>query len=470
MARPTREELNLKKNRLIAFIREQIRDGVLQPLDFLPSELQLGKQYELSKESVRLALDALVEEGLITKIRRVGNRVNDLRSGAAGKNIDTARTIELRFAYHNTLLHEIPIRSLIESFELTHPNVRINAMPVVFPVEYADHHAADVITLTAWDAMKRWSQPDSLHHLLPMTQGSVAHPKLYEAFRMPAESSGTSDEQPIIAEPFLFSPIVLVFNRSHFMQCGLSEPSKEWTWFTLLRSAITLSNRLNIWGFIAHIQSINRWPVFLLQNGFRFRPEDPAWNAADDPALWESLRVARDLLYNQKRPMSLWTENNSDAEQLFLEGKASMIMTTYYGMNRFLHSAIDYAVAPLPSLAIASTLLTATGLSVVRSTKHEELARQFIDHLVSFDSQALIKRSTVTLPARSDALSITEGLSGNRPAGERIYEQLWEQCGHYADLKLDAHTLDAIRKELKAYWSRLEDEAETSERLGMLFK
>ncbi|WP_461671249.1 extracellular solute-binding protein, partial [Mycobacterium tuberculosis] len=179
--------------------------------------------------------------------------------------------------------------------------------------------------------------------------------------------------------------------------------------------------------------SINRWPVFLLQNGFRFRPEDPAWHAADDPALWESLRVARDLLYNQKRPMSLWTENNSDAEQLFLEGKASMIMTTYYGMNRFLHSGIDYGAAPLPSLNHASTLLTATGLSVVRGTQREELARQFIEHLVSYDSQALIKRSAVTLPAHADALAITEGLTGNRPAGERIYEELWDLCDHYAD-------------------------------------
>ncbi|WJH32818.1 GntR family transcriptional regulator [Paenibacillus sp. CC-CFT747] len=75
MPRPNRSEYMARTQQLIAYIKEEIRSGSRKEGDYLPSEVELGRIFSLSKESVRKALDVLVEEGLIVKIRRVGNKV-----------------------------------------------------------------------------------------------------------------------------------------------------------------------------------------------------------------------------------------------------------------------------------------------------------------------------------------------------------------------------------------------------------
>lgn len=480
MARPTRNEFNFRLRLLIDELRGQIHNGLLKPNSFLPTELKLGEQYKLNKQSVRRALEQLVQEGLITKIRRVGNRVNDPSMWFAGReqaifsatpyssskgSVPIGQTV-LRFAYHSSLLYQMPLQALVNSFEQAHPEVRVTMIPTTFPFEFADHGLIDVFTITTWDVMKRWGHPGSLDHLTPLTYEEAANPKISDSFLNPV----ASDDERLIAMPFAFSPVVLCYNRAHFRACGLDEPDQSWTWYTLLKAALFISRKLDIWGFATHIHSINRWPIFLLQNGFRFRPEDPSWRASDDPKLWESLRVARDLIHKQKRSVPLWTESSSDTEQLFLEGQASMILASYFGMSRFLDSELDYAIATLPALSNADTLLISTGLSIIKKSPHQELARKFVEHLSSFESQAQIRRQSLTLPAHRQALAISDNLLGNRPVREEIYSDLWPSCRHYADLKLDARTIEAIRHELKSYWAQLEDEAEASERLGVLLQ
>jgi hypothetical protein len=45
---------------------------------------------------------------------------------------------------------------------------------------------------------------------------------------------------------------------------------------------------------------------------------------------------------------------------------------------------------------------------------------------------------------------------------------MWDACKDYAELRLDPAALEAIREELKGYWSKLEDESEASLRLESL--
>ncbi|WP_438347023.1 extracellular solute-binding protein [Paenibacillus sp. FA6] len=482
MARPTQTEFNQRIQHLIVQLRDQIYNGWIQPNEYLPSELRLGKQYHLNKESVRRALDGLVKEGLITKVRRVGNQVNDPSMWLRGSNRSEASehcgssgmtTIEygqttLRFAYHPSLLNEANLQQLVDSFEDTHSGVRVQMMPTAFPIEYADHGLADVVTVTSWDTMKRRNHSHSarLSHLTSAPYDDAASPKLNIPFLDPH----SSNNQRLIATPFLFSPLVLCYNRAHFVECGIEVPDGTWTWYTLLNAVRKLTSRLDVWGFATHIQSINRWPIFLLQNGFHFRPDEPGKRVIDDPALWEGLRIARDLIHKQGRPISLWTEDNSDTEQLFLEGNASIILTTYFGLNRMYNSSLDYALAPLPIITNSDTLLLVTGLSVHRHSPQQDLANQFVNYLSSFEAQSHIRRQTLSLPAHAKALSLTDGLLGNRPQNEDVYMSMWPHCRQYSDLGLDADMIEAVRLQLKGYWSRMEDEAEVSARLEMLLR
>jgi multiple sugar transport system substrate-binding protein len=486
MVRPTKQLFTERIRLLLDGLRNQIREGKLQEGDYLPSEVELGKVFRLSKESVRRALDELVAEGLIRKIRRVGNQVTAAGSpigqgqkpgadasssnrkdgdpsgeGPPGAVAASGETwITIRLAYYPKMDEEAILPSLVSDFEREHPGIRVQLLPSSFPHEYAEHGMADVFTVSAWDALKLKDRDPLLGLMGQPPLAETIHPMLAKPFR---DSAGRT-----AAAPFVYSPVMLCYNRDHFQTCGLEEPDDGWTWYTLLKHARTLARRLDVWGFAVHIQSLNRWPVFLLQNGFRFRLADDT-RASEDPALWESLRVARDLIHQQRRSQPLLTESDADIERWFKEGRASMIMTTYYGMNRLRDAGIRYGVAALPSLRTSDTLLLVTGLAVTRTTQHPEASLKLVRYLCGEKAQSRIRRQTVTLPVHPRAASLRDGLAGNRPEGEEVFAECWSRCRLYDDLNLGAGVLEAIREELKGYWSRLEDEAEASERLEQLF-
>lgn len=66
-------------NRIAADLRRRITTGALLPGDALPSERELGEQYEASRGTIRRALGLLVNEGLVTSRTGLGHfvRVED---------------------------------------------------------------------------------------------------------------------------------------------------------------------------------------------------------------------------------------------------------------------------------------------------------------------------------------------------------------------------------------------------------
>lgn len=492
MARPSRSEYTAKIRQLIGELRDDMDAGRLEHGDYLPSELELGRIYGLSKESVRKALDVLVEEGRIVKIRRVGNRVQMQRPGtgnltmadsaadrtdipvrvisADGQKLPPVGSLEgqsgsgddrifLTLACYPSLLKEVQMQEVVSAFEAEHPGIGIRLITTPFPLDFAEHGMADVVTLTGWDTWKLKARAPLMSALDTAPSTAYAHPLLAEAFR---DAGGR-----VAAAPFVFSPVVLCYNREHFRNAGMSEPGEGWTWYTLLKNSRVLAERNGVAGFAAHMQSVNRWPVFLLQNEFRFVPGEGK-RAADNPALWDSLRIARELIHRQGGPVRLWTESDSDVERWFEEGRVSIVMTTCFGLNRLQDAPLDYGVSGLPSLRTDATLLLATGLGVSRNSAYPEEARKLVDWLCGETAQTDIRRKTLTLPAHPDALSLTGGLEGNRPAVEPDYSRMWDRFRLYADLDLGTGVLETLREELKAYWSQLEDEAEASERLEAL--
>lgn len=60
---------------LLALLKHQINTGLLKPGDLIPSEAQLCAQHNLSRTTVRLALNRLTEENLIIRRRGKGSFV-----------------------------------------------------------------------------------------------------------------------------------------------------------------------------------------------------------------------------------------------------------------------------------------------------------------------------------------------------------------------------------------------------------
>ena len=95
-----RNEFHERYERFVQELRNEIVAGILQPGEFILPENTLSQKYEMSRVSIRKALDELVNEGLIEKIAGKGNRV---------KEPDEDRTpVVLRLAWFSSS-YEIPI-------------------------------------------------------------------------------------------------------------------------------------------------------------------------------------------------------------------------------------------------------------------------------------------------------------------------------------------------------------------------
>ncbi|NMO96728.1 extracellular solute-binding protein [Paenibacillus lemnae] len=483
MGRPSKQVLQERMDHMLDRLRQDIMTGRLKSGDYIPSEVALGRQFGISKESVRRALNDLVDEGVLRKIRRVGNQVTEEAGGLFihQKQPSHHHTMEhpleeadavlpaasrdqtvLRLAYYPGLEQEASLSMLIEAFERKHPGVKVELLKTTLPLEYARHHMADVFTVSVWDHWKQ-QQVDPRMKIMGDPPYMEAYPKLKEPF--------VSRDGRVTALPLIFSPVVLCYNTTHFAAANIPAPDEHWTWYTLLKHARTLSRELNVRGFASHIQSLNRWPVFLLQNGFRFG-DQPNGRIADSPDLWESLRISRELLYGQQqhRTAPLLSENDHDIERWFREGKVSMIMNTYFGMNSLRNSSMSYGAAPLPSLHTDRTLLLVTGIACSSASRHPELARQLAAYLCGEEAQTLIRQHTVSLPALPSAWTPVQPLLGSRPIGGMEPEEIWRRGHFYSDLDLLPQVIEDMREQLKGFWSNMEDEIEAGERLTELLK
>jgi GntR family transcriptional regulator, arabinose operon transcriptional repressor len=72
---------------LASTIRKQILQGIFRQGDKLPSEFELVRQYQISRSSVRQAIDLLVRDGLVEKHHGKGNFIHKWRDGRDEKGI-----------------------------------------------------------------------------------------------------------------------------------------------------------------------------------------------------------------------------------------------------------------------------------------------------------------------------------------------------------------------------------------------
>src|SRR5258706_9930074 len=63
---------------LVTYFRERILDGTLPPGSRLPTEQALTQEHQISRNTVRQAMSALVHEGLLERVQGRGTFVSDL--------------------------------------------------------------------------------------------------------------------------------------------------------------------------------------------------------------------------------------------------------------------------------------------------------------------------------------------------------------------------------------------------------
>lgn len=452
-----RKSFRDKLDRLIRTIREEIVTGRLKAGDFLPSEKAYAKHFGLSNISVRRGLDILVSERLIEKIPRVGNKV--IYSAGNDEAV-------IRFGYYVSLKEQAVLPFLIEQFQQRHPRIKVELVPMPQAHTFAaikplldSEKSLDLFTITA-PGLTDFVDKDGIEHLETMTP----EPHIYRFLNGAMSSNGE-----LKAQPFVFSPLVLCYNKDHFRSMNMLEPDSSWSWSDLFENASKFTAQNERIGFYFHFPSINRWPVFLLQSGMNFRRDPDGTLKLRSTPLADSLRICQELIRAQNQFPLLLSESEADAEKLFFTGKVSMIMTTYFSLSSYPdRSQVKFDLTPLPYVNDNKTLLLVIGLAIHAKSKSKQAAKLLLDFLTSYSSQLAIRQNTLTIPSLKTAAEWAGKEMMYRPPRFYLYREIVPTFSLHSAMHLSRDDFYIFQREARLYWSGLETMDSLLERLEKL--
>lgn len=437
---------------MIAALRQDITTGTRKEGEFLPSELDLCDRYQLSKNTVRKGLDVLVADGLIEKVPRIGARILPTRLQPP-PGVTT-----IRFGYYQSLVKETDILTLVDMFNAKHAHVQVQPIPVSLPRDREllekslQDSAFDVLTLNLYNYEFLKGTAAEKRYLEPYEANEAAYSFLNAPFLQDGKQ---------YVRPFVFTPVILCYNKAHFRDLNLPEPDSGWTWDDLYKAGKTLSDGKDTLGFYFHVMSENRWPIFLLQNGIKFDRNENGRLDLQNEAVKEAIQTCRDMTDNQR----YLSESDADAESMFLRQKASIIMGTYSTLNSLKEADFEYDIAPLPHLKELRTLLVMIGIAVNKGSADREAAQLFADYLLSDEAQLHIRQQTLSLPSVKRAAEWRGEETLKRPYRFHMYREIAHTFRPYTDLGLSCKQLTRMRDELRYYWAKLDDLDTVLERL-----
>ena len=456
-----RRQSEFRYSKLAAILREQIYSGFIKPGEFLMSENELCRYYQLSRSSVRKSLDELLKEGLIVKRAGQGTIVSP-----DFKVDDSHRKVLRIFATTPSHYIDTCMPLILEEFAAAHPNVDVKLL--------------NISHLNFWDTVRSSGemglQPDlvfvtdrQFHDAEPLEDFIDLSEPLGDELRgiYPQMVSAFTQNGKLKAVPVTFSTVYLAYNPDLFAQFGVAEPSPGWTFDAFVDTAAKLTRDTDGDGIVDRYgfslsTSISRWPVIALQNKVDFRQSQ-----FTGPFI-KTLVDIRDLIYRH-RVVTLYQPNryriNSDA---FMKGKAAMVLTTAIEVAGWRNEgmAFEPKIAPLPFGETKATLLVSNAFMVPKNANEPELASLFLKHVFRRDVQMRVTEKTRFLSALHDVNSSL----WERPYLEslNIVRDRIESGCYLHEMFSDAQLTEELDSELELYWAGLENADELVARLGHL--
>ncbi|MDF2658846.1 MAG: GntR family transcriptional regulator [Paenibacillus sp.] len=445
--RPTDEQFRHKMDLMISHLKTGIMEKKFAIGEYLPSEKALSKQFGLGNLSVRKGLEQLADDGWIEKVPNVGNRV-----------ITSRTTVTLTVGCNETTIRNAALPKLMEDFKRICPwiNVQIKLFSSgSLPFHMQGSPEYDLLLLSVLDF-----QMLGLDNKADMLETLPANKRMYPILNRLFMHEGQQRMQPII-----FSPIVLCYNRRHFREKGLAEPTGAWTWDDLVRHAELLTDGER-YGFCFHLPDTNRWPIFLLQSAIAVRGEKLTKESGDRESFLACVRLCKSIVHNRKVFPMYMSEGNEDISKMFQQGKLSMVISSYMGMNVWRDSGIAFDVAPLPFISEPRTFVLATGAGISSSSTRKEEAGAFLDYMTSERAQSLLRCHSFSIPAMQTA-EAPVGETGCLPTPDRyaMFREIMFSYRTHADLPIPLTALAPMTTYLKAYWADMISEQELLEKL-----
>lgn len=440
-SKPKRSTFRNRYEEMIITLRNEMITNIWEEGSYLPSESDLADRFELSKNSVRKGLELLASENFIEKIPRVGNRVLKSPTG-----------VTIKFGYYPSMIKEAQLDKLVEQFHMQHPLIRITMIPM--PYNHTHPTMRDYMESDNIDVMAINNQNVELF-MNANTPPSMLEPQQINDGVYPILTEPFVHEAKLYVQPFMFSPIILCYNKKHFSENNVPEPDSSWTWETVKKTAQQLSSGNDRYGFFFHLLSDNRWPIFLLQNNLVFNREPENQNSLelDKASLKESFQTMIDLSEEVFPPFL--SESDHDVDMLFRQQKVSMIITSYFLLNMIEDVDFSYDISPLPYQGSPKTLIITIGLAINKNSKHKQAAQTFIDYMLSHEVQLALRQNTLSLPSLKSAAEWNGPVNIKQPERYFIFRETFPTFNYHTALNVSFSELEEIRQNMKLYLSKM---------------
>lgn len=442
--KPSRATFHIRLNEFVTILRNEIVAGKWGLGEFLPSEKTFAKQYELSNQSVRKGLEVLVDEGLIVKIPRVGNKVN---------HHEEVKKISLKLGFHNSVPLEADIDRILASFHREYPHIQVEMIPLPdhnnkMTMKYMDSGMLDIVTMN-YNEFQGYLENNNLHYLQPYEYNPEIYAFLNDSFTV---------EDQLYVMPFIYSPVILCYNREHFQERQVPKPDSSWQWDEFIEHANKLTIPNERLGFYYHFNSPNRWTVFLLQRGGVFERQSKGDLRLKGTQMEEAFRFCRQM--RSYIPSLEYAGKAGSAENLLAQGKASMIMTSYFHLNHLRGADVAFDLAPVPHFGDPRTLLMCIGLAVNSRSPYKEAALLLAKFLTSYRAQLMIRKHTYSIPALKAAADWSGTEKMYRPPRFALFREIIPSFRLFTDLHINYKELSMIHREAEFYWAGLESDEE----------
>lgn len=418
---------------------KEISDGKYGKGDRIPSENVLPARFRVSKLTVIKAIEELVNENVLERIKGSGTYVTENKKQTI-LHIAAFGDYPWIFDLFEKANPDIKISRTIYTHENFHDIVDSDDFDLFCLTEfYLDYMISKKKLLDLTDLFQ-----DILFDELPLYENVL---RIFEYRRKQ------------YAIPFLFSPLMILYNKKLFRKYGVDFPPAGWTWKSFLDTALKFkpAEKDGISAFI-FAQYRNRWPVYIIQNGGEIIDRNGLCTIGQKEAV-EAVKWAHELLFKHKICPLHPNMTKELSHSFFCEGKAAMILDTYYSLSGYSRQEnLEIGIVPLPKGRLDVTGLMADAYAIGKNAKNIAAAAQFIRFTLSPEIQNRIKQNAVGIPAVKEIAEAEANIPNNLSKLEDDYLNFKSEIpkGRKLVSVSDPRRLSSLWHELDKVWAGVE--------------
>lgn len=324
---------------------------------------------------------------------------------------------------------------LVPAFERANPKIRIRVNESMGDAGYD----AKLLTLIAGklapDLFRVHQQNFPFYAakdiLLPLDDFLARDMEISAREFYPQTIDGMRYNGKVLGLPTDFSPIVMLYNQDLFDRSGVAYPKPDWTTEEFLETAKRLTRdtdgdgRTDVYG-ISTIDSYNRWPAWVWNNGGQIFSADGKRCVMNSPESIEGLRFYVDLSRRHKVAPTPGQAMGQEQQDLFASQRVAMIAESRYVYKRLIGTRtlpFRWDLAPMPMRRERATTFIWGGNCILKSAKHPKAAWQFLKFMSGPAGAAVNMQAGNALPAYRAAAEreIAQPSMSGVPAHDRYF-------------------------------------------------